>query len=150
MAPSPGPMTVDPARLKSVLGIADVTFIPGRSSLAIVDATLSGEAPAFDAAMHDSMRARRQARTTAPLGPNEIAIDNFAFSPTPRTVTRGTTVTWINHDDVPHLVASADGRFTSSKILDTDGRYSVKLIGGGTYKYFCALHPKMQGSITVR
>ena len=149
-APSPGPMTVDPARLKSVLGIADVTFIPGRSNLAIVDATLSGDAPAFDAATHDAMTSRRQARTTAPLGPNEIAIDNFAFAPASLAVARGTTVTWINHDDVPHLIASADARFKSSKILDTDARYSVKLIGGGTYKYFCALHPKMQGSITVR
>jgi len=149
-APSPGPMTVDPARLKSVLGIADVTFIPGRTSLAIVDATLSGEAPAFDAATHDAMTSRRRARTTAPLGPNEIAIDNFAFAPASLTVDRGTTVTWINHDDVPHLIASADARFKSSKILDTDARYSVKLIGGGTYRYFCALHPKMVGSITVR
>ncbi|HWH50474.1 MAG TPA: metallophosphoesterase [Gemmatimonadaceae bacterium] len=149
-APAPGPMTVDPARLKSVLGIADVTFIPGRTTLAIVDATLSGEAPAFDAATHDAMTSRRQARTTAPLGPNEIAIDNFAFAPASLTVDRGTTVTWINHDDVPHLIASADARFKSSKILDTDGRYSVKLIGGGTYRYFCALHPKMVGSITVR
>jgi plastocyanin len=143
-------MTVDATRLKSVLGIADVTFIPGRSSLAIVDATLSGEAPAFDAAMHDAMTTRRQARTTAPLGPNEIAIDNFAFTPAALAVSRGTTVTWINRDDVPHLIASTDGRFAGSKILDTDARYSIKLIGGGTYKYFCALHPKMQGSITVR
>ena len=29
-APAPGPMKVDAERLKSVLGIADVTFIPGR------------------------------------------------------------------------------------------------------------------------
>jgi hypothetical protein len=38
-APAPGPMRVEPEKLKSVLGIADVTFIPGRSALAIVDAT---------------------------------------------------------------------------------------------------------------
>src|ERR1700755_2272127 len=37
-APSPGPLTVDPKRLKSVLGIADVTLIPDRSALALVDA----------------------------------------------------------------------------------------------------------------
>src|SRR3954464_6237586 len=46
-APSPGPMKVAPEKLRSVLGIADVTFIPGRKSLAVVDATLSGQAPAF-------------------------------------------------------------------------------------------------------
>jgi hypothetical protein len=46
-APGPGPMTVDPAMLKSVLGIADVTYVPNRGALAVVDGTLSGEAPAF-------------------------------------------------------------------------------------------------------
>src|SRR5579884_938933 len=80
-APAPGPMKVDPARLRSVLGIADVTFIPGRSQLAIVDATLSGEPPAFDAASHDAMVRRQEARRVAPLGPTEIGIDNFNFTP---------------------------------------------------------------------
>jgi hypothetical protein len=54
-APAPSPMKVDPERLKSVLGITDVTFIPGRSSLAVVDATLSGYPPAFDAANREAM-----------------------------------------------------------------------------------------------
>ena len=30
-APAPGPMKVEPERLKSVLGITNVTFVPGRS-----------------------------------------------------------------------------------------------------------------------
>ena len=52
-APAPGPLKVEPERLKSVLGITDVTFIPGRSALAVVDATLSGQPPAFEAASHE-------------------------------------------------------------------------------------------------
>ncbi len=47
-APSPGPMKVEAERLRSVLGVRNVTFIPGRSSLAVVDATLSGATPSFD------------------------------------------------------------------------------------------------------
>src|SRR5437667_3753574 len=47
-APAPGPMKVEPDRLKSVLGVTDVTFIPGRSTLAVVHATLSGRPPAID------------------------------------------------------------------------------------------------------
>jgi plastocyanin len=148
-APSPGPMTVQPERLKSVLGIADVTFIPGRSSLAVVDATLSGLAPAFDAAAHDSMMQRRNARKAVHLAANEIAIDNFQFAPTPLTVKAGTKVTWINTDDVPHLIASATGAFKSSAVLDTDQRFSTTFATPGSYDYFCALHPKMQGKIVV-
>src|SRR6476620_9505227 len=148
-APSPGPMTVQPERLKSVLGITAVTFIPGRSSLAVVDATLSGLPPAFDAAMHDSMSQRRDARKSLKLAANEIAIDNFQFAPTPLTVQAGTKVTWINTDDVPHLIASAKNAFKASPVVDTDQRFSTTFSAPGTYDYFCALHPKMQGKVVV-
>ncbi|MEO7042737.1 MAG: plastocyanin/azurin family copper-binding protein [Gemmatimonadaceae bacterium] len=148
-APAPGPMKVDPARLKSVLGIADVTFIPGRSTLALVDATLSGEPPAFEAASHDAMLARQSERKNIVLGPNEIGIDNFAFKPPVLTVKRGTKVTWINSDDVPHLIVNVEGKFKQSSVLDTDQRYSTTLANPGTYNYYCSLHPKMQGKIIV-
>jgi 3',5'-cyclic AMP phosphodiesterase CpdA len=39
-APSPGPMKVDDAKLRSVLGIASVNFMPGQQRLAIVDTPL--------------------------------------------------------------------------------------------------------------
>jgi 3',5'-cyclic-AMP phosphodiesterase len=44
-APSPGPMKVPADRLQSVLGIAQVHFVAQHRPLAIVDATLSGDAP---------------------------------------------------------------------------------------------------------
>ena len=148
-APSPGPMTVDPERLKSVLGITDVTFVPGRGALAIVDATLSGEAPAFEAASHDAMMRSRGNRRALVLAPNEIGIDNFEFTPKVLTVKAGTKVTWINKDDVPHLIVNAQNRFRASPVLDTDQRYSATLDKPGNYDYFCSLHPKMQGKIVV-
>jgi Icc protein len=40
-ADSPGPMVVPAERLRSVLGIADVNFVRGRHTLAVVDSTLS-------------------------------------------------------------------------------------------------------------
>jgi Icc protein len=149
-APSPGPMTVEAQRLKSVLGIADVTFVPGRSMLAVVDSTLSGQPPAFDSAAHDSMSQRQRQRKTASLGPGEIGIDNFEFTPRTIEVKLGSTVTWINNDDVPHLIVNTQQRFKSSPILDSDQRYRVTLGKAGTYDYFCSLHPKMQGRIVVR
>jgi Icc protein len=148
-APSPGPMTVDAERLKSVLGIADVTFIPGRSALAVVDATLSGLPPAFMAASHDAMARRQAAKPQTALGPNEIGIDNFNFIPRSMAVKAGTKVTWINNDDVPHLVVSVRNTFRPSPVLDTGQRYSALLGSAGTHDYFCSLHPKMQGTIVA-
>ena len=146
-APSPGPMKVEPERLRSVLGITDVTFVPGRSALAVVDATLSGLPPAFAVASHDAMTQRQTARQPAALGPGEIGIDNFNFTPPSLPMKAGTKVTWINNDDVPHLIVSVRNAFKPSPVLDTGQRYSVAVPRAGIYEYFCSLHPKMQGKI---
>jgi len=148
-APSPGPMTVDPQRLKSVLGIANVTFVPGRAALAIVDATLSGEPPAFESASHDAMTQRKASRKSVVLGANEIGIDNFQFTPPELHVKAGTSVTWVNQDDVPHLIVNVQNKFKQSSVLDTDQRFTVTLPKAGTYDYFCSLHPKMVGKIVA-
>jgi plastocyanin len=147
-APSPGPLKVEPERLKSVLGIASVAFVPGRGQLAIVDGTLSGAPPAIAEASHEAMM-KRSGRPAVAHGPNEIGIDNFAFKPATLTVKRGTKVVWINDDDVPHLIVSTEGKFKSSPLLDTNGRFSATPTAPGTYKYFCSLHPQMQGTIVV-
>jgi plastocyanin len=150
-APAPGPMKVDSGRLRSVLGITDVTYIAGRHTLAVVDATLSGMPPAFGAVSHEAMAANGESkRRGRPLAANEIGIDNFAFTPKTLTVARGTTVTWINNDDVPHVIVSPQGRFRPSSVLDTNQRYSVTLKEPGTYDYFCSVHPVMTGQIVVR
>src|SRR4051812_274738 len=38
---------------------------------------------------------------------HQIVIDNFTFAPEELTVPAGTTVTWVNHDDVPHTATSS-------------------------------------------
>jgi len=95
------------------------------------------------------MSQRRDARKSLKLAANEIAIDNFQFAPTPLTVQAGTKVTWINTDDVPHLIASSKNAFKASPVVDTDQRFSTTFSTPGTYDYFCALHPKMQGKVVV-
>ena len=78
----------------------------------------------------------------------EVKIDNFTFAPQSVTVKAGTTVTWINEDDIPHTVA-ATGKTFKSKVLDTDDKFSFTFTTPGSYQYFCGLHPHMQGSIVV-
>jgi plastocyanin len=76
-----------------------------------------------------------------------VMIDNFTFEPAQLTVKPGTTVTWKNRDDIPHIVVSA-GKFRS-KALDTDDSFSFTFTVSGDYKYFCSLHPHMTGMIKV-
>jgi Icc protein len=83
-------------------------------------------------------------------GPNEVRIDNFAFTPKTLTVQQGATVTWINRDDVPHKVVSTDKKFASSPALDTDQKFSHTFTTLGTYDYFCSIHPRMTGKIVVK
>jgi plastocyanin len=86
----------------------------------------------------------------APANPSSaISIDNFTFAPAMLTVKAGSTVTWVNKDDIPHGIASATGAFTKSNALDTDDTFSFTFTTPGTYQYFCYLHPRMVGSIVV-
>ena len=109
----------------------------------------AGNLDGFAAASHDAMARSRSDRRALTLAPNEIGIDNFEFTPKVLTVKAGTKVTWINKDDVPHLVVNTQNRFHASPVLDTDQRYSVTLIKSGSYDYFCSLHPKMEGKVVV-
>jgi plastocyanin len=79
---------------------------------------------------------------------NQVNIDNFSFTPPTLTVPVGTKVTWINHDDVPHIVTNTDKRFVSP-VLDTDEKFSYTFTTPGTYNYYCSIHPKMTAKIIV-
>ena len=82
-------------------------------------------------------------------GTTTVKIDNFSFTPMTIEVARGATVTWVNKDDIPHVVASTDNKF-KSRAIDTDGTYTFTFAEAGTYEYFCSVHPKMTGKIVVK
>ncbi|HEY7243897.1 MAG TPA: cupredoxin family copper-binding protein [Xanthobacteraceae bacterium] len=79
---------------------------------------------------------------------SKVEIDNFTFAPGRVTVKAGTTVTWLNADDIPHTVTSASRQFRS-KALDTDDSFSFTFTTPGVYEYFCSLHPRMTGTVVV-
>ena len=80
----------------------------------------------------------------------EIKIDNFNFGPPTVTIPAGTTVNWINRDDVPHTVVDAEGKQFKSPVLDTDEKFSHTFAKPGTYTYYCSVHPKMTGKLIVQ
>ena len=101
-----------------------------------------------DTKQDTAMHASAAAPATSPASPT-VSIDNFSFEPTTITVAPGTTITWVNHDDVPHTV-TADNKGFASTALDTDDRYSRRFTTPGTYRYFCALHTHMTGEVVVK
>ena len=154
-APSPGPMKVEANRLRKVLGIASVEFLRGHQALAVVDSPLdAGSAGAGASAAAAAGSVARRAAPAATIDPagtaTTVKIDNFSFSPQNTTVKAGTTITWVNADDVPHKIVSSDGKFAASPPLDTNDRYALPFTEPGRYEYFCAIHPKMTGAIIVQ
>jgi amicyanin len=88
------------------------------------------------------------AARSAPATDAEVDIDQFTFLPQRITVKAGTTVTWINEDDVPHTIVSSSKVF-KSKALDTADKFSFTFTTPGTYDYFCSVHPHMTGAVVV-
>jgi len=77
-----------------------------------------------------------------------VSIDNFTFKPDVLTIKRGSTVTFVNHDDIPHSIVDA-GKAFRSKVLDTNESFTFTFDTAGDISYFCGLHPHMTGHIVV-
>jgi plastocyanin len=119
------------------LRLAVAKFAPGR---AVIVAVLAG--PVVGAMLAFGAVAAQDAA-------NVVTIDNFTFGPKELTVAVGTTVKWVNHDDIPHTVVEKNTTFRS-KALDTDDSYSFTFASAGSFDYFCGLHPHMVGKIIVK
>src|SRR6266700_7186330 len=104
-------------------------------------------------ALLSTMRGKEpETRESAPAKATktEVVIDTFTISPKTFTVPPGATVTWINHDNVPHVVTSADDQFKKSPVLKAGQSFSNIFATAGTYSYFCSIHPRMTGKIIVK
>jgi plastocyanin len=82
-------------------------------------------------------------------GDTTVKIDNYTFGSGQLTVKAGTTVTWVNDDDIPHTVVASDKTFRS-KALDTNDKFSFTFTTPGSYEYFCSLHPYMKATVVVQ
>jgi len=72
------------------------------------------------------------------------------FSPASITVKKGTAVTWTNKDAVTHTVTENDEqKGPDSGDLASGKTYSFTYDTVGTFKYHCAIHPNMTGTVTV-
>lgn len=90
------------------------------------------------------------ATTPMPVPQNQQAytvnIQNNAFNPSSLQVPAGSTVKWVNLDSVQH---EPKGNVFDSGPLNQNGVFEHTFNQAGTYNYACAIHPSMQGTITV-
>ena len=79
---------------------------------------------------------------------DRVAIVEFTYEPEAVRVKAGTEVTWTNEDSFAHTVTADDGSF-DSKNMDKGATFSHRFDTPGTFKYFCAIHNYMTGSVVI-
>ena len=78
-----------------------------------------------------------------------VSIDHMAFIPSEITVAPGTTVTWVNNEEMSHTVVDLNRGFRS-KTLVKDASFSFTFATPGDYNYLCSIHPNMKGKVIVK
>jgi plastocyanin len=80
----------------------------------------------------------------------QVVIDDYAFVPAELRVSLGAVVTWENRDSSPHNVASSmNPRAFRSRTMAPGETFEFTFATPGTHRYFCSLHPHMQGLVVV-
>jgi plastocyanin len=77
-----------------------------------------------------------------------VSMNNSAFSPASLTVVAGSTVTWMNDDNVIHAVTTADNSIHTGDIAPASSS-SVTFNTIGTYNYYDAHNTNMTGQLIV-
>jgi plastocyanin len=77
-----------------------------------------------------------------------VSIEAFAFAPASVEVATGQEVVWKNHDPADHTVTGEEGAFDSGT-MRRGGTFRTSFHSPGEYRYICALHPGMKGTVVV-
>ncbi len=126
-----------------------IKFTKGAIGAALCVAAIAGTALAAPAHKAMPQRAAAAAKPATAMSAPMVKIDNFTFNAATITVKVGTTVTWVNGDDIPHTVTATDKSF-KSKVLDTGDKFTFTFTKAGQYDYFCSIHPHMTGRVIVK
>lgn len=87
--------------------------------------------------------------TTVSIVTGASTLTTNAFSPNPVAVSRGTTVRWVNSDNVSHTSTSDTGAWNSGAIAP-GAAFSTTFQNAGSFPYHCTIHPGMVGMVTVQ
>ena len=83
---------------------------------------------------------------------NPLGNPDSLYKPNSVTIHTGTTVEWVDRDDLEHTVTPGSnypGWSGGSSILRHGQTYSHTFTRPGVYRYQCMVHPNMLGVVTV-
>jgi plastocyanin len=110
---------------------------------------LGGAGLAQSAAPASSPAASAGAPSPVPSPAAVVHVKDFKFVPDTVTIHPGQTVRFVEDDDTPHTVTASDRTYDSGN-LDKGQSWTHAFAKEGTYKYFCAYHTFMTGTVVVK
>lgn len=79
-----------------------------------------------------------------------VEMNGNQFVPQGISVHVGTTVTWVNHDQVAHNVRQIESEFLSPDSMASGETFTYTFTRAGTFRYQCTFHhPLMNGTVIV-
>jgi plastocyanin len=87
--------------------------------------------------------------TSVAIPMNATTLGNGAYIPDDLNVAVGGAVTWTNTDSISHT-STSDVTGWDSGIVAPGGQFSFVFQTAGTFRYHCAIHPGMVGTVVVR
>ncbi len=133
----------------SALRVAILFSLVALTSLALASACGVGM---MGNGMHEQMHGAgiKVPQTPVISGASQVTVEivNFDFFPRDLTVTRGTTVTWVNGDAVPHDATDSAGDWGTGTLTQGESATST-FDSPGAYQYLCTIHPNMTATLTV-
>lgn len=91
---------------------------------------------------------------TAPIETLRVDLQATSFSPKEVTVTRGSTIHWVNATAVTHTITPDNGGqagvWTAQTVSGSGTAFDHTFDATGTYAYHCTIHAGMTGTIKVQ
>ncbi len=78
-----------------------------------------------------------------------VLVGGLCFGPTVLHVNAGDTVTWKNVEPIPHTVTGANRVWGNHEEFNLNESVSFTFDDGGTFPYYCIIHPGMLGTVVV-
>lgn len=91
---------------------------------------------------------------TSPVETRDVDLQASSFSPSDVTVTRGSTIHWVNRTATTHTITPSEagqaGIWAAQNISGVGTDFSHTFSTAGTYDYHCTIHAGMSGTIRVQ
>jgi len=141
-----------------MLAVAYVTVVLSNSQqLGVVGSTSGSTVNETSSPLGNQTTTGRQSNSSSPettfvsilSGSADSVSISFSQDQVTLVIGVNNTVTWVNNDNAAHTITARDGSFGSGNI-GSGGSYTYTFATPGTYRYYCAYHSWMVGTVVVK